>query len=160
MSIGKRLLYMFSIDFLVSIAVIAVVVGLFGYQAQKTRTLILGVAATTGALEDMRIPILTYYAIHGEWPTDREALRSYVAGRWKRYTTQTDEVLVGNGALTFRALKGPAANMLTIHPAVPLGDPLGPVIWVAGSHSRTESWAVIGEDHTTLAENKILHALK
>jgi hypothetical protein len=161
MSIVKKMFYMYSIDLVVCMVVIAMVVVLLGYQAQKTRTVIMGVAATSEIMGSLRVPMSTYYAIHGEWPPDREALKPYLPGRWPgSVATTSDEALIANGAITARVRRVTGANMLTIHPAVRAGDPLGPVTWVAGRQSMTKGWDVIGEDRTTFSENKILQALK
>ena len=160
MSIGKRLLYMVSIDLVVSIFVLAIVVSVFAYQAKDIRTKILVMADTVGMIGELRAPSMTYHAINGEWPKDGEALGPYLPGTWAGRPDRGDEARIENGAITVRMRRIPDANMITIHPAVPAGEPLGPVIWVAGRHSASKDWTVIGEDHTTFPEHKIIHILK
>lgn len=162
MSIGKRLVHMLSIDLVVCMTVISIVVVLLGYQARNTKTMIMSVVAAAEVLGELRTPMSTYYAINGEWPADREALQSYLPGKWTgTIADMSDGALIANGAITVRVRRvSPDANMLTLHPAAPAGDPLGPVKWVAGSQSTTDGWTVAGEDHTTFSENKILNMIK
>jgi hypothetical protein len=45
---------------------------------------------------------------------------------------------------------------LTVRPAVPIGNPTGPVRWITGKNDDIPGWQVIGQDHTTLYDNGIL----
>jgi hypothetical protein len=63
------------------------------------------------------------------------------------------------GAIDISLQRQLTGKTLTLHPAVPIDEPLGPVKWVAGG-KRPDGWSIMGEDHTTVETGYILKALQ
>ena len=138
------------ISILVSIAIPA-------YEDARRRARISAAIGEIGA--NFRSPLSAYYALHGTWPKDWAELEEIMPPTMRRKDTAgVSEYRLENGAITavLKAWRGQAGEVLTVHPAVPAGDPLGPVKFVAGPKSDTAGWLVIGEDHTTIDQDHII----
>lgn len=151
-------------DMLAAVLVILVVVT---FVVPKVSDKIKGVkvlAATASATGLWSNYIMAYRAIHGHWPEGKQDLREFIPdddtvwGPEDEYPNRGPnykEIRLSGGTMDV-VLSGPfEGKVLTIHPAVPEGDPLGPVKWVPGG-GGSEGWRVIGEDHTTVDDRHIL----
>jgi len=126
------------------------------YEDARNRARIGAVVGEISA--NFRAPVSAYYALHGTWPKDWAELEEILpASRRLKESGLASEYRLENGAVSavLTTRHGQAADLLTIHPAVPAGDPLGPVKFVAGPKSDTAGWIVIGEDHTTINQDRI-----
>ncbi len=151
-----------SMDVLGSLMIIVIVVALIASTIVLNMKGATSAAATGEAVGIWRNQIAAYYALHGEWPESIDDLKSIMPEPNPELEEVYEdrginkEIRISGGALDLviggGALEG---EVLTVHPAVPAGDPLGPVKWVAG-RSTPEGWTVIGEDHTTVEEKYIL----
>lgn len=121
------------------------------------------------AASNLKTDISTYYALYGEWPEDKGALLELFPEKEnyyedmefadKGYRSQRSHTIV-RGAIDVSINKLQGNNIVTLRPAVPAEDPLGPVKWVAGGQVQAEGWTIIGEDHTTVEERYIRKELK
>ncbi len=154
----------FFMDVLGCLMIIVVVVALIASTIDMNMKGATSAAATAEAVCFWRDYIMAYHALHGEWPESMEDLKPFLRepgpeqDEFKEDSGTNEEIRLSGGALDLvigGALKG---EVLTVHPAVPAGDPLGPVKWVAG-RSAPEGWTVIGEYHTTVEEKYILPAV-
>jgi type II secretory pathway pseudopilin PulG len=115
----------------------------------------------SGQTEKMRMGQL-YHAFTGEWPeSDGDLQHSNLAGLVLTPTDDTfiDRVSVENGAFHFTYKKGLAGKTLTLRPAVPAEDPLGPEIFVAGDTLK-KGWSLTGPDRTDVDPSLIGSYLK
>jgi hypothetical protein len=118
------------------------------------------VAAAAEALHQLRTPLSAFYAIHGAWPDDIEQLRKMFPAETPHHLfSMTSDITISGGALNAYVRRGVPGKVLTLRPAVPTRDPLGPVKWVAGKHSSA-GWTVLGRDSTDVDDAFIPRSLK
>ncbi len=98
-----------------------------------------------------------YYAFHGQWPRNNEQAETF---GWSGLHGQDGndyikKTVLENGAV--HKYFGPKLpnRIITIHPAVPANDPLGPIIWVCGQKRTPEEWQVFGQDRTNVTPEHI-----
>jgi len=104
----------------------------------------------------MRFDMMVSHAIRGEWPqNDREAMRDgwaeeYYSKRFSSYSIRA--AAIEDGAIHFqlRSREGEGDKTLTMRPAVPVTDPLGPVVWICGKPLSPSLWSLPGEDRTNV----------
>jgi len=153
--------YYIVIELLVSITVIAVCATVIMSGFERMQKMVIVSAASAETLMNYRTPFSVYYALQGEWPKDREDLRSMFPKQAETMTSSFAEVIkIENGVIDIRLRKQLPGQVLSLHPAVPTQDPLGPVKWVVSAKSSTPGWSVSGQDHTTVAEEYIAKVLK
>lgn len=161
MKIRPGLGFYFTVDFIVTIVVISVVLSAIVSAINESRKSIEVAAASAEVLGIYRVPLSTYYALNGEWPTSMEELQQMIPEKAKNTTLSLAEnVRITQGAITVDMRKRLSGKTLTIHPAVLAGDPFGPVKWVAGGRSLSPGWTVVGDDGTTVDEKYIGWLLK
>lgn len=161
MSKRPNLEFYFTIDNVVSVLVIACVIAALTAVIPRARKLVEASAAAVEMMTTHRTPVSVLFALRGEWPKDLDDLRRSfpVSGTWGM-SSRLKDLRLESGALTV-SLRSPLADgRLTVHPAVPSDDPLGPVRWVAGAHGHRSDWTVAGEDHTTVKDAFIPALLK
>ncbi|MDH3976464.1 MAG: hypothetical protein OEV42_19545 [Deltaproteobacteria bacterium] len=120
------------------------------------------------ASSDLRTDISTYYALNGEWPDDKKAILELLPYNKTYYQEMESPEMeyrrhkhvLAKGAIHVTIKKLEKNNRVTLRPAVPTADPLGPVIWITGKGEAREGWTVIGEDQSTIDERYINKALK
>lgn len=147
----KRSKHPFVMQYLIELLMVAIIIlTLMGIAArqyieyQRYSGVVVAVAETAGLY---RAPLSAYYALHGQWPTDMDQVRDLLPDadrHGKNYETGID-----NGTLAVRLKGFNEGRALTMRPAVPSGDPLGPVHYVVRS-SPSPGWIVAGDDHTTV----------
>ncbi len=153
--------FYFTVDLSVTIVVIACVVSMILSTINESRKVVETTAATAEVMGIYRAPLSTYYALHGAWPKDNEELQEMFPGpAWKPVFSMAGNVRILDGAITFDMLRRLSGKSITLHPAVPAQDPLGPVKWVAGPKSLSRDWAMAGVDHTTVDDDHIFRILK
>lgn len=153
--------FYFTIDVAISALVIACVIMVLTMSITRARKLVETSAAAVEIMTTHRTPVSVLFALRGEWPNDLDDVRRSfpVSGDWITSTRLKDLRLEG-GAMTV-SLRGPlAGGRLTVHPAVPSDDPLGPVRWMAGPHGHRSDWMAAGDDHTTINDSFISVLLK
>jgi hypothetical protein len=105
------------------------------------------VASTDGALLQVRY----YYALTGEWPQDEAELTSVVGLTSPLAGYRGSLLRIDHGAVQVPIVSGALiGSNVTLHPAVPALDKLGPVHWVAGPDVRDSGRTIIGPDRTTV----------
>jgi len=115
-----------------------------------------GIAGGSPFLE-MKWDMMLYRAHHGVWPKDnQQALRfgwseSYDQG----YTRYIKRAEIDTGAINFFLGKDLEGKTVTLRPAVPAADPLGPVIWICGDKASSFGWKTYGVDRTNVDDTHI-----
>jgi hypothetical protein len=143
---------------LVTAVVIASAVALFASTIKHTLKMVVTTASVTEIMNSYRTPLST-------------TMQCRAIGRkvWKTgamFPYETDRSLasfgknIGSSAGDRYIVTAPVTgNTLTLHPAVPIEEPLGPVKWVAGN-GNPDGWSIVGEDHTTLETGYIQKLLQ
>ena len=104
-----------------------------------------------------RMDCMVFRALNGTWPKDNaEALTVRLHNSYKeeKDVVFIDGAEIVNGAINIKFTeKHLNGKVLTMRPAVPAKDQLGPVIWLGGdfnSKKDAHNWILIGEDRTDL----------
>lgn len=142
--------YFLTVDVAVTIIVLSCVVAALALAVTRGRKLVEVSVAAVEVLGSYRTPLSVQYALQGRWPAGPDDLRDSAPrdGIWTG-SERLKRLVVDQGGLTV-PLRGPlAGERMTLHPAVPSDDPLGPVCWSAGP-SGARGWTVAGPDHTTV----------
>ena len=106
---------------------------------------------------DMKMQMMLYRAHRGEWPQDNEQALSL--GGWDNFEKGSEyvrEAKIEGGAIHFTLDKDLKGKIVTLRPAVPEDNRLGPVIWICGNKDPSEGWMVYGVDRTTV-DNRYIH---
>lgn len=153
--------FYFTVDLSVTIAVIACVVSLFVSTINESRKKVEVASATAEIMGIYRTPMSIYYALHGAWPKDNEELQDMFPEQARKLIlSMSENIRIADGAITIDMRRRLVGKSITLHPAVPAQDPLGPVKWVAGPKSLSRDWAMAGADHTTVDGDYISRILK
>lgn len=153
--------FYFTIDVAISTLVIACVIMALTMSITRVRKLVETSAAAVEIMTTYRTPVSVQFGLRGDWPKDLDDVRQAFPfnGNWAM-SSRLKDLRLEDGALTV-SLRGPlAGGRLTVHPAVPSDDPLGPVRWVAGPSGHSSDWTVVGDDHTTVKDTFIPVLLK
>ena len=107
--------------------------------------------------QNARIDITYYYAYHGEWPKDNKQALEF--GWHDQYLESEDyaieDIQIKDGAFNMQFDEFLDGKIITLRPAIPAGDPFGPIIWVIGNNRAASEWQVFGEDRTNI-ENQYI----
>jgi type IV pilus assembly protein PilA len=104
----------------------------------------------------MKLDMMLSHALHGNWPANDQA--AMVDGWADEYYSENfsseiiSDATIENGAIHFQLQldSGQDIKTLTIRPAVPAKDPLGPVVWICGKPSSPSRWSLPGVDRTNV----------
>ena len=157
----RSIAYMHLLEILIVVAIIGAVCTLIitKYRpfVKKADTI-----QITGDMNAPRVEMVGYYALHGEWPKgNREAASTPVFGGIEHVKSKAlEEVIISDGAIHFTFGGRLEGKTLTLHAALPQGEPSGPVIWVAGKKSLTKGWSLQGKDRTNLEDRYIPRCLR
>ena len=171
------------LDLFVTICVILVAVTFIISTISHIRDSVTVGAAATQTVGMFRSYMGAYHAIHGQWPASKEDLKAFIRKDLIAWESVKVDLKEDYGEEGFAKLEDPELSLyksemakgysiadgaihitlggvlegktLTIHPAVPEGNPTGPVRWVAGG-GEVPGWQLIGEDHTTVDNKYIL----
>lgn len=106
------------------------------------------------AAQTIREQSQIYFSLTGAWPENTDRLEQETGLSREditpEYNSYVAAVELDHGAVSVTFAKDLKGQILTLRPAVPKGDPLGPVIWVAGRGTGREDWILAGEDKTTV----------
>jgi len=155
--------FRFTVELIVVIVVIATVVSLLLSTATESLKRVDVIAATAEVLGGNKTALSVFYALKGEWPKDQQEIDTilFISKRDGRQQTDlVDNVIIRNGALDVSLRRRLSGQIITIHPAVPVDNPLGPVKWVVGANSISSGWKAAGEDRTTVESELIPGILK
>ena len=159
---------MLGTDIIMALTIILIGVTICVPKFSEINKMIVISAGPLEAVSNLKTDISVYYALHGEWPRDKEALLELFPDSKEWYEEMELPELdyrkyrstIVNGAIDVSFIKMQGNNTVTVRPAIPSEDPLGPVKWIVGKVGETEGWTVIGEDHSTVDERYINKALK
>jgi len=168
---SKRLnpvFYAVGADFLFSITLIFVLMSIAMNEYSEARKMVVVSAGVEEAASNLKTDMSVYYALHGEWPAGYEELAEQFPNRKDGYNDLSSlkrgyskySHNITHGAIDVKIARLEGNNVVTLHPAVPIEDPLGPVKWVAGSGGHLAGWNIAGEDHTTVDEKYLNRTLK
>lgn len=154
---GRRLMpdtfsrYYRMIDVMISIMVVSLLVSIAMpiYQKYKSKAVLI---TFTGHRDKMAMSHV-YHSLTGAWPKDKSDLESLLSDLnipWKIKDAFIADIQVEDGSVHFTYKMDLKGKTLTLRPAVPASDPLGPVIWVAGDIKNREGWSVAGKDKSTV----------
>lgn len=148
-------IWQFVFDIFSAILLIALLASLAtsAYQQAIDRSKLLqGIALAHGLRNHAQV----HYALTGHWPSELTDQDLFFTGN-----QQQDGQLQAHFSNQAIQLDVPAfapghktPQQLTIHPATPTADALGPIILVAGPQSRP-GWQSHGEDQTTIATERL-----
>jgi len=105
----------------------------------------------------LRDRLIYFHALHGIWPKEMEQVSGFPeigmpSGQTGRYI---QEATIADGAVTFKFGEALPGKTLTLRPAVPRENPLGPVTWVCGDKKMPSQWVVFGTDRTNIVPSSI-----
>jgi hypothetical protein len=108
----------------------------------------------------MRLDMMVSHALRGDWPkNDQEALKDGWAEEYfsDRYNSLIKAAAIEDGAIHFqiRLNENQGNGTLTMRPAVPAKDPLGPVVWICGRPVSPSLWSLPGVDRTDMNDRYI-----
>lgn len=110
-----------------------------------------------------RLDSFYYHALYGTWPENK--LVASEGGVFKTYVEKDNtntfikDVTIANGAVTLHGKGKMEGNRLTLRPAVPEGDPLGPVHWRCGiKENLVDGFILQGDDQTNI-DRKFIYKL-
>ena len=158
---GERGFTTLELGIVMLILAIVAAIAIDVYRGLPDRVKVAAAAAEVSGC--FRAPLSAYAAVHGEWPKDWEALEEMLpAKRRHQKSAIAAEYRLENGAVTVLFAGGETlrGKLGTVHPAVPAGDPLGPVKFVVGPISLASGWVLIGKDHTTVDMTQVQKNLR
>jgi type II secretory pathway pseudopilin PulG len=146
------------LELLICIAIIAILTAT-GARIYREQIRVAHVArAILGLpLADIKTDMMVYHAHTGQWPDSFADLQKWPV--FPHYAYQTDpsikSVSIENGAIDI-VLNAPfAGRTVTVRPAVPKDDPLGPVAWYAGQPLNGTEPSLAGKDKTNMPQTYI-----
>ena len=151
-----------AIDFLFVLFIIAVLMGIAAKTFMEYRETAKLCHVFGATFEKMRFDMMVSHALRGEWPkNDQVAMRDgwaeeYYSVRSSSYSIKS--AAIEDGAIQFllRSREGEGDKTLTMRPAVPASDPLGPVVWICGKPTSPSLWSLPGVDRTNVNYRYIL----
>ncbi|MBT8342352.1 MAG: hypothetical protein HKP58_16130 [Desulfatitalea sp.] len=100
-----------------------------------------------------------HYALTGQWPDDVSEIQDpfwRTAGElWFSDIPDAQNAAISEGTLVVRLTTPFEGGIVSLRPAVPKADPLGPVVWFAGRPIDDTPWLISGPDHTNVADQFI-----
>jgi hypothetical protein len=100
---------------------------------------------------EMKWDMMLFHAQHGVWPkTNQEAIQNGWAQTYgNQYSPDyVKDAVIENGAIHFNLGEAMKGSVVTMRPAVPAKDSLGPVVWVSGKSNSIGKWTIYGLDRT------------
>lgn len=160
----SRLWRMARMELFICILVLSVLVVLAasiyqGYQ-NKAETL---QAVIGGPAQMARLDVHLYLAHTGTWPSDSLQAKAFLPESDTFYHIEEAEdpsMAIEDGAVHLTFAKPFEGQRLSIRPAVPEKDPLGPIAWFCMAPLKPAGWSVAGEDKTDLPEDYIQNQLR
>lgn len=152
-----------SLDLLISVLIIGIlsVIAIKIFTVYKHQAILLH---SFGEANTLMKQDQVYFSLTGMWPEGKDRLEQVtgwpcqeIKTEYNSYVTSCD---LDHGAVTVTFAKDLEGKTLTLRPAVPKEDPLGPVIWVAGQGLQREDWTLAGEDKTTVDPRVINRSFK
>ncbi len=143
-----------AVDFLLIIFIIALLVGVAAktfipYRETAKLCQVLGAPFMT-----MRFDMMVSHALRGDWPqNDQEAMKDGWAEEYYKgghNNAFIKSAAIEDGAIHFQLQSIKGERMLTMRPAVPAIDPLGPVVWICGQPTSPALWSLPGVDKTNI----------
>lgn len=152
-----------TLDTLFAFFIIAVLMGIAAHtfmQYRETAKLCQVIGGAT--FMKMKWDMVLSHALHGDWPkNDQEALKDGWAQEYysEKYSN-LKAAAIENGAAHFQLFSGNknSNKILTIRPAVPASDSLGPVVWICGKPAKPSLWTIAGMDKTTIDHRYFPHS--
>ena len=152
----KTHLYRHILNLLFSIAIIILVV-VFSADYYERSILKARLNSFTGEFFYPKLNVAIYLAHNGVFPESISQVSNAIPWVtiedriWGKTTVRSD---IKNGAITFqfehnveKSLKG---KKITLRPATPINDPMGPVCWVTNKQTTVEGWHLQGVDLTDI----------
>jgi type II secretory pathway pseudopilin PulG len=108
-------------------------------------------------MADIKNDMMVYHAHTGQWPGSFDDIRKWPV--FPHYAYQSDlcskSVTIEDGAIDI-VLNAPfQERTVTVRPAVPNDDPLGPVAWYVGRPLNASDKSLAGQDKTDIPLNYI-----
>jgi len=139
-----------SLEVFLCICIIGGLIALAMHAYRKTmqKTAVLAhVASTDTTLLQVRF----HYALTGEWPRDEAELTSVIGMTSPVAGYGGSQLRIDHGAVQVPIVSSALiGGNVTLHPAIPASDELGPVHWVAGPDIPDSGRTIIGPDRTTV----------
>jgi hypothetical protein len=122
------------------------------------------VIAAISSNDQLKMQSVVDYNLTGIWPKDESSFNK--TNPAAEIELQKEEVYfvrfahIEQGALQITFNSPFPGKTLTVRPAVPEDDPMGPVIWIAGNLKKNEGWLPAGTDRTDIPVETINDVLK
>lgn len=157
----RRLLSVKSLELTISLAIISLLGGVAATCYQAAVISAKTVHAVGGSYIDARRDIVYYRALHGTWPqSNTQTAETGWAHQYPfRENSYIKKTVIENGAIHQYFSDELPGRIISLRPAVPAADDLGPIIWICGSRP-TDQWQVFGKDRTNIDEKYIHRHLK
>ncbi|MDA8141695.1 MAG: hypothetical protein M0036_23880 [Desulfobacteraceae bacterium] len=101
-----------------------------------------------------KIEMAVYHALTGDWPQNIEQVQSQPWSLVRDLSTSSDRALqaitIKEKTLVVQMTAPFEGHVVTVRPAVPERDPLGPVVWFAGTPLHGDGWHIEGMDQTNV----------
>jgi hypothetical protein len=156
----RTLFFQKVLDHLLSVALIMLLMmlAILSFEGAK----IIGeLTARVSSQNDLRIDVHYTLALTGEWPKDSNALLRTRPMEVPYSSYSGDELELEGGAIHIRPTKGRlAGETISMHPAVPANNAVGPISWVVGPGGAESEHLVQGDDATTVDSRWIPHGMK
>ncbi len=111
-----------------------------------------------------RMDCMYYRAIHGEWPENNQQASDF---GWnddynEQYSSNINKAIIEKGAihLKFGNRTKMQGKIITMRPAVPAENQMGPVQWICGDIDQTKGWITYGSDKTNIQKQFIHRDLR
>jgi len=155
-------LFQLIIDHMISMSIIAIliVIAINSYLPYRNMAKIMQAVSGSPFIE-MRMDMMLYHAHHGEWPKDNKLALSFGWNdSYNHYSDYIKEVKIEDGAINFFLDRDLEGKIVTLRPAVPINDTLGPIIWVCGERKPSDGWTIQGVDRTNIDDSYINRSLQ
>ena len=157
-----RSLHQMILELAIVISIICILIALAVEIFERYRKVAIVTHSLSSSYIKCKTDCMVFRALHGAWPQDTsEALSVGLHDNYEddRSADYIKNVEIINGAMNIEFIaKEFKGKILTWRPAIPVEDPLGPVIWVGSDFFKKEAphkWKLIGEDKTDISKQYI-----
>lgn len=158
---GERtIFFQSSLNIMLSVCIMCLLmaIGIRYYQAPRETASILAHFAST---DSAKISLRYHYALTGDWPADTESTIYPHRDKYTLIGFHESEIEILDGTLQIPIIYGASkGEHISVRPAQPIADPIGPVHWVVGPGDQLDWRTIHGPDLTTVDPGMISKQLR